>query len=61
MKEWLLLIIATAVAATYNMTLMITLMESAKDKFETAAHILILFNTLKDILVLTAILTNIYL
>ena len=61
MKEGILALIACVFAVIYNVLLMMANMESASGKLVTASALLTIFNTAKDVFVLLAILSNIFL
>ena len=61
MKEAILLIIASIFAIIYNTIVLMVNMASADGEFETATTILTVLNTLKDTMIVTIILYNIFL
>ena len=61
MKEIILLIIASIFAVIYNVILLIVHMESADGELETTCGVLTILNTLKDVVVVAAILFSIFL
>ena len=61
MKEAILLIIASIFAIIYNTIVLMVNIASADGEFETATAILTVLNTLKDAMIVTVILYNIFL
>ena len=61
MKEVILLIIASISAIIYNTIVLMVNMASADGEFETATVILTILNTMKDTMIVTIILCNIFL
>ena len=61
MKEVILLIIAGILAIIYNTIVLMVNLASADGEFETATVILTVLNTLKDAMIVTVILYNIFL
>ena len=61
MKEAILLIIASISAIIYNTIVLMVNMASADGEFETATVILTILNTMKDTMIVTIILCNIFL
>ena len=61
MKEAILLIIASIFAIIYNIIVLMVNIASADGEFETATVILTVLNTLKDAMIVTVILYNIFL
>lgn len=61
MKEGILALIACVFAVIYNVLLIVANMESASGKLVTTSVLLTIFNTVKDVFVLLAILSNIFL
>ena len=61
MKETILLIIASIFAIIYNTIVLMVNIASADGEFETATVILTVLNTLKDAMIVTVILYNIFL
>ena len=61
MKETILLIIASIFAIIYNTIVLMVNIASANGEFETATVILTVLNTLKDTMIVTIILFNIFL
>ena len=61
MKETILLIIASIFAIIYNTIVLMVNMASADGEFETATVILTILNTMKDTMIVTIILCNIFL
>ena len=61
MKEAILLIIASIFAIIYNTIVLMVNIASADGEFETATVILTVLNTLKDAMIVTVILYNIFL
>ena len=61
MKEAILLIIASIFAIIYNTIVLMVNIASADGEFETATVILTILNTLKDAMIVTVILYNIFL
>ena len=61
MKEAILLIIASIFAIIYNTIVLMVNLASADGEFETATVILTVLNTLKDAMIVTVILYNIFL
>ena len=61
MKEAILLIIASIFAIIYNTIVLVVNTASADGEFETATAILTVLNTLKDTMIVTIILYNIFL
>lgn len=61
MKEGILALIACIFAVIYNVLLIVANMESASGKLVTTSVLLTIFNTVKDVFVLLAILSNIFL
>ena len=61
MKETILLIIASIFAIIYNTIVLMVNIASADGEFETATVILTVLNTLKDTMIVTIILFNIFL
>ena len=61
MKEAILLIIASIFAIIYNTIVLMVNIASADGEFETATVILTVLNTLKDAMIVTIILYNIFL
>ena len=61
MKGTILLIIASIFAIIYNTIVLMVNLASADGEFETATVILTILNTLKDAMIVTVILYNIFL
>ena len=61
MKEVILLIIAGILAIIYNTIVLMVNLASADGEFETVTVILTVLNTLKDTMIVTIILYNIFL
>ena len=61
MKEGILALIACIFAVIYNVLLIVANMESTSGKLVTTSVLLTIFNTVKDVFVLLAILSNIFL
>ena len=61
MKGAILLIIASIFAIIYNTIVLMVNIASADGEFETATVILTILNTLKDAMIVTVILYNIFL
>ena len=61
MKETILLIIASIFAIIYNTIVLMVNIASADGEFETATVILTVLNTLKDAMIVTVILYNMFL
>ena len=61
MKGTILLIIASIFAIIYNTIVLMVNLASADGEFETATVILTVLNTLKDAMIVTVILYNIFL
>ena len=61
MKGTILLIIASIFATIYNTIVLMVNLASADGEFETATVILTVLNTLKDAMIVTVILYNIFL
>ena len=61
MKGTILLIIASIFAIIYNTIVLMVNIASADGEFETATVILTVLNTLKDAMIVTVILYNIFL
>ena len=61
MKGAILLIIASIFAIIYNTIVLMVNIASADGEFETATVILTVLNTLKDAMIVTVILYNIFL
>ena len=61
MEEVILLIIAGILAIIYNTIVLMVNLASADGEFETATVILTILNTLKDAMIVTVILYNIFL
>ena len=61
MKEVILLITASIFAVIYNVIVLMVNIASADGEFETATVILTVLNTLKDAIVVAAILFSIFL
>ena len=61
MKELIIGVIAFVFATIYNGVIFILILECADDKVVDAATILMALNTMKDAVVLAAILYNIFL
>ena len=61
MKGTILLIIASIFATIYNTIVLMVNLASADGEFETVTAILTVLNTLKDTMIVTIILYNIFL